>query len=229
MQRKGNANPSFDFGGIIMKNILLGAVAVVAIAAAVVFACSMGGPPDVKVLSATEKAACGLSVEVTEGPYYVSGTAALQDGNLNATNLAGTPITISGHVYSGAEGTTPVANAKIEIWHADSTGNYHPNANGDVAKYKPAGLALRGFITTDAQGAYRFDTIYPGEYTGRTRHIHFKISNGAKTLTTQLILAVPGDKIGFDEDTIAKGLPSCALLKFDTSAKPETASFDFRL
>ena len=224
-----NAKPSFNFGGSIVKNILLGAVAVVAIAAAITFARSMGGPPDVKVLSAAGKAACGLSIEVTEGPYYVSGTSALKDGNLNASSLAGTPITISGHVYSDADGTAPVANAKIEIWHADTTGNYHPNANGDIAKYKAEDIALRGFITTDAQGAYSFSTVYPGEYTGRTRHIHFKISNGAKILTTQLILAMPGDKIGFDEDTIAKGLPSCALLKFDTATKPETAQFDFRL
>ena len=212
-----------------MKNFLLGAVAVVAIATAVTFARGFSGPPDAKVLSAAEKAACGLSVAVTEGPYYVSGTAALKNGILNATNLAGTPITISGHVYEGADGTTPIANAKIEIWHADPNGSYHPNANGDIAKYKAEDIALRGFITSDAQGAYSFSTVYPGEYTGRTRHIHFKISNGAKTLTTQLILAVPGDKIGFDDDTIAQGLPTCALLKFDTAAKPETASFDFRL
>ena len=209
-----------------MRNFLLGAVAIVAIAVVVTF---MSGPPDARVLSAAEKAACGLSVAVTEGPYFVSGTAALKDGNLNATNLAGTPISISGHVYEGAGGTMPLANAKIEIWHADASGSYHPNANGDVAKYKAEEIALRGFITTDAADAYSFTTIYPGEYTGRTRHIHFKISANGKTLTTQLILAVPGDKIGFDDDTIAQGLPNCALLKFDTSAKPETASFDFRL
>ena len=212
-----------------MKSVSLGAVAVVAIAAAVTFAQSMGGPLDVKILSVAEKAACGLSVEATAGPYYMTGTAALKDGNLNATNLAGAPNAISGHVYSGADGTIPVADAKIEIWHADTTRNYHPNANGDVAKYKAADIALHGFITTDAAGAYSFTTIYPGEYAGRTRHIHFKISTGAKSLTTQLILAMPGDKIGFDDDTIAKGLPTCALLKFDKAAKPETMSFDFRL
>ena len=80
-----------------------------------------------------------------------------------------------------------MANAKIEIWHADATSNYHPNANGDVAKYKPEDIALRGLITCDAQGAYCFNTVYPGEYMGRTRDIHFKISGGDKTLITQLI------------------------------------------
>ena len=213
-----------------MKTILLGATAVLAIATAVTFARSIFGPLDMKVLTATEKAACGLSVPVTEGPYYVSGTAVLKDGNLNASSLAGTPITISGHVYEGAVGSKPIVNAKIEIWHADPSGSYHPNSNGDIAKYKPSDIALRGVIATDANGAYTFNTVYPGEYSGRTRHIHFKINTGPKTLTTQLIIpSLTGDKITFDDDTIAQGLPTCALLKVDTAAKPQTASFDFRL
>ena len=213
-----------------MQKILLGAAAVVAIAAGVTFAQFGMGPPGAKVLSAAEKANCGLSVEVTEGPYYVSGTSALSTGNLNASNVAGTPIQISGQVYEGLDNARPVANAKIEIWHADGAGSYHPNNNGSVANYKPEDIALRGFITTDAKGAYSFTSIYPGEYTGRTRHIHFKITAASKTLTTQLIIpSLTGDKLTFDEDTIAKGLPDCALLKFDTSVTPQSARFDFRL
>jgi protocatechuate 3,4-dioxygenase beta subunit len=181
-------------------------------------------------LTAAEKAACGLSVEVTEGPYFVTGTPALTNGNLNSTNLPGTPILISGHVYEGLSNSKPMANAKIEIWHADSAGSYHPNNNGDVSSYKLEDIALRGFITTDASGAWQFTTVYPGEYNGRTRHIHFKITAGSKVLTTQLIIpSLSGDKITFDDDTIAQGLPNCALLKVDTAVKPETASFDFRL
>ena len=213
-----------------MQKILLGAAAVVAIAAGVTFAQFGMGPPDAKVLSAAEKANCGLSVEVTEGPYYVSGSGALSEGNLNAGNLPGTPISISGHVYQGLDNSKPLSTAKIEIWHADASGSYHPNSNGGVDKYKAVELALRGFITTDGAGAYKFNTIYPGEYTGRTRHIHFKITAAGKTLTTQLIIpSLTGDKLTFDEDTIAKGLPNCALLKFDTSATPQSATFDFRL
>jgi protocatechuate 3,4-dioxygenase beta subunit len=153
---------------------------------------------------------------------FVSGTPALVNGNLNPTNLPGTPIVISGHVYEGFDSSKPVVNAKIEIWHADAAGNYHPNNNGDVSDYTPADIALRGFITTDAAGAWSFTTVYPGEYNGRTRHIHFK--------TTQLIIpSLSGDKITFDDDTIAQGLPTCALLKVDTASKPQTANFDFRL
>jgi protocatechuate 3,4-dioxygenase beta subunit len=213
-----------------MKNIVIGAVVVLALAAGISAFNIVNGPPDVKALTAAEKANCGLSVAVTEGPYYVSGSVALKDSNLNATNLAGTPIQISGHVYEGLDNSKPTANAKIEIWHADGSGSYHPNNNGPIGSYKPEDIALRGFIMTEANGAYSFTTIYPGEYTGRTRHIHFKITDGAKILTTQLIIpSLTGDKITFDEDSIAQGLPACALLKFDTSATPEAATFDFRL
>ena len=213
-----------------MKIRLWGGVAILAVAIVAAWMRFGAGMPDVKALSAAEKANCGLSVEVTEGPYYVSGTGALKNGNLNTTGLPGTPITVSGHVYEGLDNSKPVANATIEIWHADTSGSYHPNANGAVTKYKPEDIALRGLITTDVNGAYSFNTIYPGEYTGRTRHIHFKITNDGKTLTTQLIIpSLTGDKLNFDEDTIAQGLPNCALLKFDTSTTPQTASFDFRL
>ena len=34
---------------------------------------------------------------------------------------------------------------------------------------------LRGYQLTDARGAVRFVTVYPGWYPGRTVHIHLKI------------------------------------------------------
>jgi protocatechuate 3,4-dioxygenase beta subunit len=34
---------------------------------------------------------------------------------------------------------------------------------------------LRGYQATDAAGAARFTTVYPGWYQGRAVHIHFKI------------------------------------------------------
>ena len=39
---------------------------------------------------------------------------------------------------------------------------------------------LRGFQVTDAEGAARFVTIYPGWYEGRTVHIHFKVRTDPK-------------------------------------------------
>lgn len=190
----------------------------------------MGGPGG-RVLTAEEKKNCGITAEVTEGPYYVSGTAALTDGNLNYSSLPGEALSISGHVYEGLDASKPLGNAKLEIWHADDSGSYHPNGNGPTTNYKPGDIALRGFITTDATGAYKFSTVYPGEYSGRTRHIHFKINApGFPELTTQLIMpAKPGDTLTFDEDTVSKGLPNCQLLKVDAATTPATATFDFHV
>jgi protocatechuate 3,4-dioxygenase beta subunit len=124
-----------------------------------------------------------------------------------------------------------MVGAIVEIWHADNAGSYHPNGNGPASRYQPSEIALRGYVKTDAQGAYRFTTIYPGEYTGRTRHIHFKIkSEGKPELTTQLIVpSQPGDTSSFDEDTISQCLPNCHLLNIDAATTPASASFDFRL
>jgi protocatechuate 3,4-dioxygenase beta subunit len=216
-----------------MKKIAIGALAVVLVLAAVTYMAQpmMFGPPDGKTLTDAEKSECGITAKVTEGPYFVSGTRALVNGNLNYDNLMGTPIAVSGHVYQGLDNAKPLANAKVEIWHTDSSGAYHPNGNGPTTSYQPHEITLRGYVLTDAQGAYRFTSIYPGEYAGRTRHIHIKVTpEGGQTMTSQLIIpSLTGDALTFDEDTVSKGLPTCHVLSFDKSKSPEEAVFDFRL
>lgn len=213
------------------RALLLSSAAVAAaLAAAAAVLRPFGGPPR-RTLTAAEKEACALTVEAVEGPYWVSGMGGLADGNLNATGLPGVAVEVSGRVYDGAAGTTAIADAEVEIWHCDSSGSYHPNGNGPATGYKPEDLALRGFVKTSAAGEYRFATIYPGEYTGRARHFHFKIrAPGKPELTTQLIVpARSGDTLNFDTDDIAEGLPNCQLLAVDESVTPARASFDFRV
>jgi hypothetical protein len=47
---------------------------------------------------------------------------------------------------------------------------------------------LRGILPVDSQGRVEFATIYPGWYTGRTPHIHVKVSLGGESLTSQMYL-----------------------------------------
>jgi protocatechuate 3,4-dioxygenase beta subunit len=213
-----------------MKKFATGLVAVMLLAGVATFF-TQSADIFAPQLMAAEKADCGITASVTAGPYYVSGTAALAGNNLNTSNLPGTPIAISGHVYEGLDNSKPIANAKIELWHTDDAGKYHPASHGDVSSFAATDLALRGFIMTDASGAYNFTSIYPGAYTGRTRHIHVKVTAPDKpTLTTQLIIPILlGDPVSFDDDTISNGLPKCQLLNFDKTKKPESAIFDFRL
>lgn len=88
--------------------------------------------------------------------------------------MTGTKLTLNGFVVT--KSCKPVANATLEFWQAD-----------DKGVYDNSGYRLRGHLKTDAQGAFKLETIVPGQYPGRTEHIHFKvIVPGQPTLTSQL-------------------------------------------
>lgn len=108
----------------------------------------------------------------TEGPFFTprspKRTSLLEDG------MKGTRLTVTGMVLTRS--CRPVAGALVDFWQAD-----------DGGEYDNAGYRLRGHQFTDAQGRYRLDTVVPGLYPGRTRHIHVKVQNARQpVLTTQL-------------------------------------------
>jgi protocatechuate 3,4-dioxygenase beta subunit len=108
----------------------------------------------------------------TEGPFFKPRSPERAD--LIEPGLKGRPIILAGQVLDRA--CRPLAHALIDLWHADD--------NGD---YDNAGFRLRGHVFTDAAGRWRFRTIVPALYTGRTRHFHVKVQPaGARLLTTQL-------------------------------------------
>jgi protocatechuate 3,4-dioxygenase beta subunit len=115
--------------------------------------------------------------EVTEGPYYTPNTPLRR--TLATAGMPGRRLTVSGRVLS--TDCKPVARALIDFWQCDSKGVYDNQ-----------GYRLRGHQFTDAQGRYRLNTIVPGIYTGRTRHIHVKVQAPRQpVLTTQLFF--PGE------------------------------------
>lgn len=161
------------------------------------------------VTTADQLMSCGYTRQTTEGPYFVTGTRQLTNGNLNYDNLPGTPLVISGYVYGGTDNSTPLSGAKVEIWQADDSGSYHPNANGPASNYSEEELSLRGHVVTDSEGYYSFTTIYPGEYRGRARHIHVSATvDGYEPIISQIILSLPGDEMSSTEDMIARALDS---------------------
>jgi protocatechuate 3,4-dioxygenase beta subunit len=90
--------------------------------------------------------------------------------------MAGTVLVLSGFVVDTA--CKPIAGATIDVWQAD-----------DAGEYDNSGYRLRGHLLSAADGSYRLETIVPGEYPGRTPHIHVKVTPpGGTTLTTQLYL-----------------------------------------
>ncbi len=125
----------------------------------------------------------------TEGPFYPVSIPKDSDFDLLRNGALayakGQPAWVEGSV-TDLQGK-PVAGAQVEIWQCDEGGRYHHP--GDGGKADPA---FQGFgrVTVGADGQYRFRTIRPVAYGGRTPHIHVKVKLGARELlTTQLYVA----------------------------------------
>ena len=90
----------------------------------------------------------------------------------------------------------PVDGAEVEIWQCDAYGSYrHPRGAGERVD---AGFQGFGSTKSDARGIYRFRTIRPVPYPGRTPHIHVKLRHATfGEITSQLFVAGdpgnPGD------------------------------------
>lgn len=161
-------------------------------------------------LAATGKlngATCvSLAGAQTEGPYWV-------EENLNRSDIRTDPS--DGSIRPGVllnlkvnlvneSGSTcvPLTGARVDIWHCDAGGIYSDEAQNNSSGKK----FLRGYQTTDDNGAVNFTTIYPGWYSGRTVHIHFRIRTYSGSTKLDEFVA----QIFFDDtitDTVFKNAP----------------------
>jgi protocatechuate 3,4-dioxygenase beta subunit len=112
------------------------------------------------------------TVRQTEGPYFKPSSPERTD--LAEPNTRGRLVELSGLVLTRS--CRPVARALLDLWHADERGDYDNS-----------GFRYRGHLFTDSDGRYRFRTIMPALYPGRTRHYHVKVQAPQQSvLTTQL-------------------------------------------
>ena len=116
---------------------------------------------------------CGTVTErQTAGPYFKPNSPQRANFLEKSTNAA--TLVVSGMVLSAQ--CKPVARALLDFWHCDEQG-----------EYDNSGFRYRGHLFTDADGRYRFRTIVPALYPGRTRHYHVKVQAPQQSLlTTQL-------------------------------------------
>jgi protocatechuate 3,4-dioxygenase, beta subunit len=140
---------------------------------------------------AQQAAARRATPRQTEGPFYPvtlpqdADADLLRNGQVDYRH--GQPAWVEG-VVSDLEGK-PVAGAQVEIWQCDHQGRYHHPGDGGRADPDFQGF---GRVTVGSDGRYRFRTIKPVPYSGRTPHIHVKVKLARRELlTTQLY--VEGD------------------------------------
>lgn len=107
-----------------------------------------------------------------EGPYFKPKSP--ERASLLEADTKGTKLVLAGRVVTTRK--QPVAHALLDFWQANDAGEYDNET-----------FRLRGHLFTDEDGRYRLETIYPGLYPGRTRHIHVKVQAPKQPiLTTQL-------------------------------------------
>ena len=129
-----------------------------------------------------------LTPRQTEGPFYPDHLPLDRDNDLiiigdKTTPAVGQITHLSGRVLD-ARGES-VKDAVVEIWQVDNRGVYLHSGSDNRSAYD-SNFQGYGRFQTGSSGEYRFRTIKPVPYPGRTPHIHFAVqSKGRERLTTQ--------------------------------------------
>jgi protocatechuate 3,4-dioxygenase beta subunit len=125
--------------------------------------------------------------------------------------IHGTQITLSGYVLT--TGCRAVRGARVDFWQADENG-----------AYDDTGVRLRSHQFTDARGHYWLQTILPGPYANRTRHLHVTVrARGERTVTTMLYF--PGVALNAHDPFIDRRL----IVRLRIAKHRFLARFDFVL
>jgi protocatechuate 3,4-dioxygenase beta subunit len=128
----------------------------------------------------------------TAGPFYPIPEIEKQDffdadltrKSVDSAIAGGEIVAIQGKVITHSE--EPIADTLVEVWQACATGRYNHPQDKNTQPLDP-NFQYWGRMTTGENGEFRFKTILPGKYPGRTPHIHFRIvAKNRPKLITQL-------------------------------------------
>ena len=120
-----------------------------------------------------QTAMCVVRPELTEGPYFVADQLNRSDIRSEPSDGSvkeGTPLTVTFNVMQvgSGGGCNALSGAQVDLWHCDALGTYSGVSDPSFPGGGTIGLEfLRGYQLTDASGAARFSSIFPGWYSGR--------------------------------------------------------------
>ena len=146
---------------------------------------SLGGAGEAATLPPTPRQ--------TAGPFYPLSFPPDSDNDLvrvagHNSVAKGTISYVSGRILN-ADGW-PLSGVRVEIWQCDTNGRYHYVRDNRADTALDDNFQGYGRTITDEHGGYRFRTIRPVPYPGRTPHIHFAVSGpGLPRFTTQMYIA----------------------------------------
>ncbi|MGN6217361.1 MAG: hypothetical protein ACTHN7_10485 [Solirubrobacterales bacterium] len=145
-----------------------------ALASVALYACGSGEGDATRSVAGGAATApdCVLTPEQEEGPFYIDFARVRQD---IVEDRPGVPLALSIAVVD-SKTCRPIRNAAVDVWHCDALGVY----SGEPSEGSVGRTFLRGIQLTDGNGRVEFATIYPGQYPGRTTHIHVKVHVGGQ-------------------------------------------------
>lgn len=151
----------------------------------------------------------GLTPFQTVGPFFAVGLTGAGAEDMASESTAGRCVSIDGRVLDG--GGQPVPDAVVEIWQADSSGDY-PGALPDADSPSSRRGGFRGFgrSGTDMEGRFRFQTVLPGRVQGVTglQAPHLLVGVLARGILTRLLTRIYfSDQPANDADDILQKVP----------------------
>ncbi|VIO79802.1 Hydroxyquinol 1,2-dioxygenase [Bradyrhizobium ivorense] len=182
----------------------------------------------------------GATETTVLGPFFVAAAPEVQSGADISGGMEGEPLSVSGVVCS-PDGD-PLADATVDVWHADDDGYY------DVQQPDLQSLTMRARFRTDRDGRFSFRSIMPafypiphdgpvgemlqalGRHPYRPAHVHFMIAaKGYETLITHIFDA---ESPYLDSDAVF-GVKNSLIAEFsrdDRSGRPQRSlSYRFGL
>ncbi len=130
---------------------------------------------------------CTSRPALTEGPFFVDellNRSDIRPDPSNGTAKAGVPLKVKFTIGEiNGSSCAPIAGALVDLWHCDASGGYS-DVSGQGNPNNLGQKFLRGYQITDSVGSVEFTTIYPGWYSGRTVHMHYKVRLFAGTTRT---------------------------------------------
>ena len=157
--------------------------------------------PDDSLFDTGSSCSVELTESLTEGPCYFDSDYR-DDISEQQTGL---PMMLCLQLVDSD--CNPLSGYEIEVWHCDVEGIYSGDSSDSVygngfnssfcTGNDSAALAakwFRGIAVTDASGRVNFYSCFPGWYSSRAIHIHFRVkSNNSDQLISQF---------GFDDDFV---------------------------
>jgi Protocatechuate 3,4-dioxygenase beta subunit len=166
-------------------------------ATATLLGCSGGSGSSNTTVATSSRGATGSSVscvltpEETAGPYPLFNDIAIASTYMRediTEGGTGVPLQLLLTFVNVNDSCAPITDARIYTWHCDKdciySGYSQPGGNTVGETF------CRGVRMTDSSALVRFTTIYPGWYSGRITHVHFRAYLGTSLQATDAELTV---------------------------------------